>query len=192
MSLHQIKDAATAACISCTPHKKSKNGWNLCYGIPSTNSARTYAVLDFPVMNAPFENCNPPPNATSKLRSLTVDFKQEDTKPELQAFRVLLESIHGHLVLLCTSLNGGQQADVAPLIKPSKDIDYYDLVSLRFWPGAAKFFGESNQPLLEQHITDFRDYRVKVQVVLKDIWLHNGVYFPRLFLRKCTLVQKED
>ena len=192
MSLFQIKDAATVTNISCTPHKKSAKGWNICYGIPPTNAARTYMAFDFPVMYAPFENCNPPKNAKSKLRSLTVDFKQEDTNPELQALRVLLESTHRHLVNLCTSLNGGQAATVAPLIKPSKDIDYYDLISLRFWPGAAKFFGDSDQPLLEQHITDFRDYRVKVQVVLKDIWLHNGVYYPRLFLRKCILAPKED
>ena len=149
MSLLQIKDAATVTNISCTPHKKSANGWNICYGVPPTNAARTYVAFDFPVMHAPFENCNPPKNAKSKLRSLTVDFKQEDTNLELQALRVLLESTHRHLVLLCTSLNGGQTATVAPLIKPSKDIDYYDLISLRFWPGAAKFFGDSNQPLLD-------------------------------------------
>lgn len=50
----------------------------------------------------------------------------------------------------------------------------YEVISLGFWLGTVRFFGEqeSNQSLFEQHFADCRDCRVK------DIWLHDGACFP--------------
>lgn len=61
------------------------------------------AVIQFPVMHAPFHNCNPYAGSRKKTRQLTLDFKNEGDRPDIQQFRTLIENVNTRIQHLCLS-----------------------------------------------------------------------------------------
>ena len=192
MNTFEISDSTTLTQVVMTPHKKVTNGWNFGASGDSVGPQPHYVSTKFPCMNAPFRTCDPHKDSKSALRTLTVDFKDGDTNVELQQLRQLLDQVHEHISSLCAEKADGKPITVAPLIKPSKNMDYFDLISLRFWPGTPTFRDEATGQRVSEQGIDFQEYMVEPVVVLKDIWRRGDVFYPRFFLKSCTLIKKCD
>ena len=186
-----IEDTASISKLALKPHKKVANGWNFTCNDSAPGLGSNYVAVKFPSMHIPFSSCEPYKNSKSTLRTLTVDFKDTDeSNDRLDDFRNLLEELYDRITALCTEVNEGRPAKVAPLIKASKNIEYHDLVSLRFWPGTADFRHEATKKRVKEQSVDLRGFRAEPTVVLKDVWLRDGVYYPRLFVTSCILIDK--
>lgn len=150
--------------------------------------AQLKVLIPFPRMHSPFKT-NPHPKAASQTtHTLHVDFRGEKENPSLQAFRDFMIRLQHTITVLAKEIVPG--AIVAPLIKPSvnktSQKEYPDRILLKFEEGSVVFEGEEWAPI-PPGTTDFRKKDVEPTALLHDLWLHEGVWYPRLYLRSCRV-----
>ncbi len=142
-------------------------------------------LVELPAMQSPFKNCAPFKRATTKTRSLTLNFSNEDEDVTVANARTLL----GRITAALKVANGGGK--IEPIIKqsipkPPDFVQYDDSISAKFQPGAVSFQSASGYILDESKI-DFSKVEVQAVVWVKSLNYYQGKYYPRLELVYATV-----
>ena len=138
-------------------------------------------------MHAPFENCDPHPESRSKTRALIVDFQREETSQQLQCFHDFAEKLESRMENLCQEAVEEKNAIVYPILRGH--YMYPPRMTLKFEPGEVEFVSVTGETLEEATI-NFQEVDVVPVVWVRDVWKWRNVFYPRLFLLKCTVVPR--
>lgn len=149
-----------------------------------------YFVL--PAMNAPFTT---PRRHSEKIETLTLalDFQKSDGTTNHDVARPLLNNVEKAIQRVIKPLQRktiqAREHLKHPLLKPGATPDK-DRIYLKFHPKSLQFELENGETV-SHHDIDFQKFFVQPVVHLKDVWRFNGLCYPRLFIQKCRLFEKD-
>jgi len=146
-------------------------------------------------MRTPFAQCTPY-EKSQKMHPLQLHFEDEETRPDLQQFRVLMNHIQDKLNTNILEVDRQYKTPIAPvrrntLIKegrprPDEEGKYPDYINVKFDPTSTPFITEDGEQV-DLKSVDLRDYELTPTVWLRDVWKVQGTFYPRLVLKSCTL-----
>ena len=155
-------------------------------------------MVPFPPMVAPFGKLTKFDASRNTVR-LTLSFRHESNRPEVQKLRGVLTSLEEALNQLIEI-----QAP-APIVgdpisiknkntfvrpgKPTKEFPgtwYPDTIALKMYLEDVKFKTTEGEELMLDDIR-FREFDVQPVVELRDLFKMSGTYYPRLVVKSCTL-----
>lgn len=146
-------------------------------------------------MRTPFAECTPF-RKNQKLHPLQLHFEDEAQRPELQELRALLTCVQDQLTRKILEVDSEHEVPIEAarrntLIKegrPRRDEEgqYPDFINIKFDPKTTPFTTEAGEKVPLRNV-DLREYELQPVVWLRDVWLVQSTFYPRLFLKSCIL-----
>ena len=154
--------------------------------------------IALPTMSAPFGGPRKYDEGQNTA-TLTVNFRDEENRPELRALRTTLTKVTKTINKLLRVVEASPQLDdlVCPrhnntfiregAPRPTQPTERYpDMIKLKMYPTDIKFVGPEGVAI-DMTPEAFADYDVQPTVELRDVWKVGGKFYPRLVITRCVV-----